>query len=41
MQTDLVVEQFKQQGFVQIKQVLKPSIITKLQHFCDELVATM
>ena len=39
MQTNLVVERFKQQGFVKIKQVLKPSVITKLQHFCDELVA--
>ena len=39
MQTNLVVERFKQQGFVKIKQVLKPSTITKLQQFCDELVA--
>ncbi|CAM4331381.1 phytanoyl-CoA dioxygenase family protein [Pseudoalteromonas ostreae] len=39
MQTNLVVEQFDQQGFVLIKRVLKPSTLVKLQHSCDELVA--
>lgn len=39
MQTNSLVEQLNQQGFVLIKRVLKPSAIAKLQHFCDELVA--
>ena len=37
MQTDLVSELFKQQGFVLIKQLIEPSTIAKLQNFCQHL----